>query len=184
MEKQLRYKRTNKNLPLLSAFRKGDKWNSDQGHHHHHVAFLQAGSSWVAKVTWVACRKPQCKSSDNGRHVSIDPALGTFLKEFYFPVTVPCSALSVYAGHTYLLVPQMSVTWALRFTCRSTPGDIHWKHQRLGYITLHWEACPWVPRRKQRAQGDCSQGQNWGTVFTWWAVVTIQKCKAFSLCGD
>lgn len=53
-------KQTNKNLPLPSALCKGNKWNSDQSYYHHHVVFLWTRSSWVIKLMWAACRKPQC----------------------------------------------------------------------------------------------------------------------------
>lgn len=124
MEKQLKYKQTNKNLPLPSAFHKCNKWDSDQSHHHQHVAFLQIGSSWVIKVAWVACRKPQCKSSDNGRQVLTDPAHGPFQKEFNCPVIVPCSALSVHAGHTHPLVTSVGV----RLSSEIYMQDDTWSH--------------------------------------------------------
>lgn len=58
-----------------------------------------------------------------------------------------------------------SQTW--RFTCRTTPGHLYSRHQRLRYIILHWEACPWclwentehvVTAARDRTEVLCSHG--------------------------
>lgn len=82
---------TNKNLPLPSALRKGNKWNSDQSYHHHHVVFLWTRSSRVTKLMWAACRKPQCNRqimADMSKQIQ---PLGHFKMDI--PFQSPCYVL-------------------------------------------------------------------------------------------
>lgn len=141
------------------------------------------------KLTEVACRKPQCKSSDSGRQVLTDPVLGTLQKEFYFLVTMPCSAPLVHAGrtHTHLCHRWQHGLW-VRLSSEIYMQDDTWSHileapkTRVYHTALR--SLSLVPMRKHWAHNDCSQGQNWGTMFTWWAVVTTQQCKVVSLCEN
>ena len=102
---------------------------------------------------------------------------------------------TVSAGHTCRLVPQMSV-WArgAKFSFeiymqgkKSTSAGqhllIHAQKSSMTRVSQCFQklvpGCPWwSPEHRPTQPG---REENWGTVFTWWAVITIQKHKTQAL---
>lgn len=124
--------------------------------------------------------------------------LGCFKRNFIFQpeVTAPHSAHPPCMLDTLAILCHMSV-WALgarlsfeiymqgniQQIYRTTPVHTHKKHLWLGhYAALRSLPLGEVAHGEVLGTGWLQLGtENWGTMFTWWAVITIQKHKAQAL---